>query len=426
MHNIQYQTERRNHQKRGIENMVTEFFEVRQLDYAAIKPGQKWLYATDLNIKHTGDKLKSTDRIDCELHDIKTILDNNGIILILAHKGRFKDGDTEELDFVIPTLSQKLGKEIKYCKENSNQTAIDFVNSLKPGDVAIMSNARKNEGEEKCDSTLSLQYAKLVGVDGAVAVGGFGKSHRKEASNCGVLEYLPGYLTQSQINEMRMIQPWAGKKEGTYSIAILGGVKKEKIKTGLAGFSETYDCIIPGGIVLNTILKVLGFEVGNSLITDGDKSFEKNVAPIMSGPNKSKIIVPTEVVISKTLDFKTFEDTKTIKITEGVPKGYVIVDYVMPKEGFDALDKVVNEKGRIVVAGTPGVYTSGFKLATDAVIERLNKPGVKAIALGGDTAAEVKFNGPASTGGGSALYFVAYGTTEVFDALKKNKEKFNV
>ena len=52
-------------------------------------------------------------------------------------------------------------------------------------------------------------------------------------------------------------------------------------------------------------------------------------------------------------------------------------------------------------------------------------PGVRSIVLGGDTSAEVNFKGPSSTGGGSALYFVANETTHVFEALKINKKNFN-
>lgn len=403
--------------------MAIEFFDVRQLDYAEIKLGQHWIYSTDLNIKHTGDKLKSTDRIDCEIHDIKTILDNNGIVLILAHKGRFADGDAEDLSFAVPYLSQKLGKEVKYYPDNATMPSVDFANSLKPGEIAIMGNVRKNMTEEKNDLGLAGQYAKLAGNDGAVAVGGFGKSHRAEASNVGILEFLPGYITRSQIEEMRLISPWAGKKEGTYSVAVLGGVKKEKIKTGLIGFFETYDYIIPGGIVLNTILKCKGYNVGDSIITDEGKSFEKNVAPLLSNPNAGKIFVPDEVIIAKMVDGK-FQDSKTINIKDGVPAGYMIVDFVLSKPAIDALEYLAQKKGRIILAGTPGIYVAGFHTATDKVMEYMNKPGVKAVVLGGDTAAEVKFSGPSSTGGGSALYFVAYGTTEVFEALKKNKEKF--
>ena len=50
---------------------------------------------------------------------------------------------------------------------------------------------------------------------------------------------------------------------------------------------------------------------------------------------------------------------------------------------------------------------------------------MKAIALGGDTVNEINFKGVNSTGGGSVLYFLVNGTTSVFEALKKNKQRFS-
>lgn len=216
-----------------VDKMGIDFSKVRHLRDANIHEGQRWIYATDLNIKHKDGKLKSTDRLDCEIEDIKFILDKGGIVLILGHKGRYADGDTEDLDFVCPYLSQKLGVEVKYYSENATMLCVDFAKSLPPKSCVVMGNVRKNMNEDKNDLGLASQYAKMADC---VAVGGFGKSHRAESSNAGVLEFLPGYITKSQIREMKQLEFWAGKKEGVYSIAILGGVKKEKIKTGLVGF----------------------------------------------------------------------------------------------------------------------------------------------------------------------------------------------
>ena len=55
----------------------------------------------DFNIEHQGLDLKSTKRIDAEVPDAKYILDRGGIVLSLAHKGRFKSGDAEDLDYVV-------------------------------------------------------------------------------------------------------------------------------------------------------------------------------------------------------------------------------------------------------------------------------------------------------------------------------------
>lgn len=394
-----------------------KFQDIRRLEEKSVNKGERWIFSAGFNIK---PDLKSTERVDEEIEDIKQIIEAGGIITILSHQGRQADGDVKHLDFVADYLSKKLGREVKYFPENNTKSALNFVKNLNPGQIAIMGNTRFHKGEEKNHKKLAKQFAKLGDF---IAIGGFNKTHRKHASNIGLLDYKPGFITRSQLKEMQILEPWSGKKE-EYSVAILGGVKKEKIVTGLVGFSEIYDFIIPGGIVLNTVLKVKGYEIGDSIIEDDGKTFEDYAKLVMHGKNGGKIYIPSEVIIAKkTVD--RFEDSRLIKIQEGVPKGYRIVDFILNKKAENALRKVVNCRGRILLAGTPTLYNQGFKIATDKCLLYLNNPYVKSIILGGDSIRELPFKGVKSSGGGSALEFLYKGTTAVYEALKKNKQKFH-
>ena len=49
------------------------FDDVRRLEETRISPGDKWIYVADFNIKHSGYVLKSTDRVDVEIEDIRQI-----------------------------------------------------------------------------------------------------------------------------------------------------------------------------------------------------------------------------------------------------------------------------------------------------------------------------------------------------------------
>lgn len=121
---------------------------------------------------------------------------------------------------------------------------------------------------------------------------------------------------------MELLVPWAGREEGTYSIAALGGAKKEKITIGFTGFVETYDMIIPVGITLNTILKVRGHEIGDSVIKDGGKSFEKEVQDASVSHCGHRVCVPDKAIIAKRAGHG-FVNANEVKISEGVPKGYL-------------------------------------------------------------------------------------------------------
>ena len=399
--------------------MAVNFDDVAQLQDADVKPGDRVVYAADFNTKRDGENPKSTQRIDAEIADLKLIIGKGGIPVILAHQGRFKDGDAGHLDFVAAYLSRQLGVNVVYHPENHTTEAVDFVANLTPGSVAVMGNTRMHQGEEKNDPLLAERFSKLGKY---AAIGGFGKAHRAHASNVGILDFIPGFATRSQLDEMRLLAPWAAEEKG-YSVAVLGGVKKEKITIGLEGFARTYDAIIPGGIVLNTIVKVLGYTVGDSILKDGEKSFEAEVKRLLDA-HGNKIHVPGQLIVARFEDGK-FHDMQTVTTSDGVPDGYKIVDSVLSHGALSALERMVSENGRLVLAGTPSFYPAGFTTATDAVMSRMNRNRERCVVLGGDTAAEVNFTGPVSTGGGSALYFVSNGTTAVFDALKANKRKFS-
>ncbi|MEI6732162.1 MAG: phosphoglycerate kinase [archaeon] len=400
--------------------MTLNFNEVAKLKEKKINAGDRWAYVADFNTKHKGDELKSTERIDAEIPDILHIISQGGKVGVLAHKGRFKDGDAENLDFVVPYLTSKLGHRVVYFPENNTPAAVEFIKNIRPGMVAVMGNVRQHPGEEKNDPALAEQFAALAED---VAVGGFGKAHREEASNVGIQKFKRAYATDNQLKEMDKLALWAGKDKNTYSVAVLGGIKKEKITTGLAGFVETYDAVIPGGIVLNTIMRVMGYPVGASKLEDGGKTFERAVSAILSGPHSHKILMPEKVIMAKKIDDGQLIDQRYKPLKEGILEGYQSVDFVPSQAQLDSLETMVSRQGRLILAGTPGIYPQ-FPEATEAVLARMRKNKDRCVVLGGDTAAEVNYDGPSSTGGGSALHFVAYGTTPVFEALRKNFHTF--
>jgi len=394
---------------------------MKKLEYKKISKGERWVYSAAFDITD----LSTTKRVDDELDDIKQILSSGGIVSILSHQGRYEDKNTIHLDFVADYLSKILKKQVRYFPENNTESSVEFSKSLKPGQGAIFGNTRFNEGETKNHKELAKQFSRFGDF---VAIGGMSKAHRKNSSNVGLLDYLPGFITRCLIRNMSFLEPWVGEKDG-YSVVILGGRKKEKITTGLGGFSEIYDVIIPGGIVLNTILKARGYEIGDSIIDEYGKTFEKEAEEILNNAKKkAEIYLPLKAVIAKKTE-TGYANPCVIDLREGVPKNYMIVSYLLSPPAVNSLERAVNEKGRIILAGTPDLYKEGFGLATNEVIERIKRLAENSLILGGDTGKEIKYDEEkyhlkVSTGGGSSLEYIIKGTVAVFEALKTNYKKF--
>lgn len=388
-----------------------------RLSERTIIPGERWIYSADFNVTHENHTILGTSRIDAEIHDIQRIASAGGIVLILAHQGRY--GKAESLEFILPYLSEQLGKTAEYCEENTGAKAQEFAQHLTPGSVAVMGNTRRHEGEERNDPQLAKEFSRL---GDAVALGGFGKAHRANSSNVGILKHLPGYLTDNHCHEMETLSKWTGKSS-KYSVAILGGVKREKIDIGLKGFAQIYDCIIPGGIVLNALLHTKGYSVGSSLMTDG--KYQANIEESFISQASAQIVLPTQVIVTSTAHWSDRRISIVQDRTNGVKQNEAIVDYIMPSQGRECLERAIREGGRIVVAGTPSMITKGFTNATEALQPYLEHAGAQILILGGDTASEINHKGIVSTGGGSALQYLAFGTTAVLDALRHQPASFH-
>ncbi len=400
--------------------------DVRYFRDAEVKRGERWIFSADFNVKDTVNPY----RVDEEVDDVLKISNAGGISIILAHEGRY--GTAKSLEFVANYLTEKLQRKVHYYSNpvygqaigflKNADAAIEFTEKMKPGEIVLMGNTRQNEGEDCNSPELAYLYAHL---GDKIVAGGFGKAHRRNASNNGILDYRSGYLSTSQEQQMQKIQRWSGRSSD-YSVAVIGGMKKEKITQGLLGFAEIYDHIIPGGIVLNTILKLKYGDIGRSKIDDDGKTFEKEVEKALE-KYSDKIIVPKEVIAASQTD-KGFEYVGRINLSQfgTMPDGCMIVSYVMPSDATFALAKVAQDKGRLVVAGTPDIPNLRYgnmcySIASNQLNSWLPQIGNNALILGGDTARDIDSkNAVISTGGGSALMYLAVGTTHVYEKLKEN------
>ena len=182
---------------------------IKLLKEKKIHKGDLWLYSADFNTK---------DRVKEEVEDIKYISRNGGIVVILAHQGRYKDGSTESLRWSASELTKLLGRHVHFFEDNIGKSVSRRIEKLGDGEVAVLENTRINKGEEEDGLGLARKFADLVKINDRerksyVAIGGFGKAHRKNASNYGILKYLPGFLTQSQVKEMKVLEAWSGKSK---------------------------------------------------------------------------------------------------------------------------------------------------------------------------------------------------------------------
>lgn len=386
-------------------------FGVRRLAQQPIAHGERWIFSAGFNVRRD---LSDTGRIDSELADLGRLLSAGARVAILSHQGNYRRGTAQSLDFAAAYLSGHLGRSVAYVGTCCGAHAEVQAAALRPGQAALFGNTRMQPGEETNDAQLAAALARL---GDRVAIGGFSKAHRTHASNVGLLEYRPGYIAESIVQEVERLAPWAGTKPGIPSVAILGGSKREKIAVGLDGFTQTYDVVVPTGVVLNVLLKAKGHDVGASDLGEDPHGSVTIARRVLARSNRAEIRWPREVLIARRVP-QGYVDARVLPLNEPVPADRAIVDIVPDSTLRAYLQSVADAGGRLLLAGTPGLVSFGFRAAAEMFCAVLSTPNAKSIVVGGDSVADLAFRGRVSTGGGSALQYLVTGDSPVFAALR--------
>ncbi|WP_406091162.1 phosphoglycerate kinase [Streptomyces sp. NBC_01013] len=384
----------------------------RSLLDRCIVRGERWIFSAGFNV---ASGMRDLSRIDAEVADIARLANAGARVSVLSHQGRHKDGSAQHLGDVATYLGGRLGREVLYVPENTTESAVDRSRALAPGGVALFGNTRHHPGEESNDPALAALFARL---GDAVAVGGFSKAHREHASNTGLLKCLPGWAAHSLLVELERLSPWSGADRAVPSLAVLGGVKPEKTLVGLRSLSQTYDVVVPAGAVLNHVLRAQGHHVGESELGEEPERCTEASLKIL-GSATARTHVPSRVIIARRSG-DSFADPREIRIAEGVPSGFAIVDFFLEGWLQDVMREFAGIGCRAVIAGTPSLFLQGFGHASTQLLDWASAPRVKAILLGGDTVSELPFAGPTSTGGGSALCYLGEADLPVLRALREN------
>src|SRR5678809_1499771 len=116
---------------------------------------QKALIRVDFNVP-LNEKYEITDdtRIKASVPTIKKILDDGGMVILMSHLGRPKDGPTEKysLKHLVIHLRRLLqGATILFANDCIGEETSSAAASLKPGEILLLENLRFHKEEEKGD-----------------------------------------------------------------------------------------------------------------------------------------------------------------------------------------------------------------------------------------------------------------------------------
>jgi 3-phosphoglycerate kinase len=343
--------------------------------------GKTILMRVDFNVPISSGIVKDDTRIKGALPTINHLLSNNNKVVLMSHLGR-PNGREEKYSLkpVAEHLARIYGFRVHFSPDLIGESVQKLIEEINFGEVILLENTRFYQGETKNDDELCKELAKLGNV---YVNDAFGTAHRAHASTVGITKYLPSYpglLMGKEISKLEEATKYPVKPV----LTILGGAKvSDKIQV-IEYILKITDKLIIGGGMAFTFLKVLGYNIGKSLLEEHMQETAKNIL------EKAKelgveIILPTDIKLAKSFDEPVMDGNtaKQVKIEE-------ITDDVMGLDiGSDTIkqiEKVIKQSNTILWNGPMGVfekklYSEGTMSVARAVLER----NVLTIIGGGDS-----------------------------------------
>ncbi|MCR5784502.1 MAG: phosphoglycerate kinase [Eubacterium sp.] len=383
-----------------------------------LKPaGKRVLVRCDFNVPLKDGKITDETRITAALPTINKLIGDGAKVVLCSHLGKVKNGpnEGESLAPVAKSLSEKLGKEVKFINDDNvtGKAATEAVSNMQAGDVVLLQNTRfRGEEETKNSDAFSKELADLADL---YVCDAFGSSHRAHASVAGVAKFIKekggenavGYLMQKEIDFLgnavnNPVRPF---------VAILGGAKVADKLNVISNLLEKCDTLIIGGGMAYTFLKAKGYEVGTSLVDDEKTEYCKEMMA-KAEKNGKKLLLPVDTVIADAfpnpidaeIEVSVVDSSKIPADKQGLDIG--------PKTIELFASEVKNAK-TVVWNGPMGVFENPvLAKGTIGVAKALADTDATTIIGGGDSAAAVNQLGFAdamthiSTGGGASLEFL--------------------
>ncbi len=362
----------------------------------------------DFNVPVNDGNISDDSKITKSFKTINYLLENNNTIILMSHFGRIKKEEDKK--------SNSLKIVYEYLKKYYD---LEFINN--PLELEIINNSTKKiflventrytdiplKRESANDLELAYYWSKFADI---FVIDAFASLHRAHASTAGLSKYLPTYLGFLVEEEIKNLQPLITIENRPF-LVIMGGAKvDDKIKIIESIINRCDKLIITGGI-LNTFLKVKGYNIGGSLVSSDEE--------VLTCIKNLLINEDDKIFFSNNFIVRRNEKNLNIKIEE-MEDNDIILDNIVESSLLDNLNMVF-------LNGTCGKYEEEpFGEGTKKLLKDLSNKDASIYVGGGDTVSAVKkFHYQdkftyISSGGGATLEYVAYNKLKALEYIKDN------
>ena len=325
-------------------------------------------------------------RIRAHSKTIRELSKKGARVVVLSHQGRPGRPDFISLREHANLLGRFLGKEVGYTDDVFGAEAMREISKLKDGDVLVLGNVRKFEGEmesksaeEHARSELVRRLAPLADV---FVLDAFSSAHRAHASVIGFTAVLPSLAGRVMEKELRALEAVLNDPKRP-CIYILGGVKiEDSLKILGRVFEEgVADLVLTGGVFANLILLAKGFELGEPSmveIRDGELLDEARRL-VSSYPERLKVPIDVAVDAGGRVEMDV----------EELPSEYKIMD--IGSRTIRLYSELIKGARSILFNGPVGVFErEEFGKGTREILKAIASSDAFSLVGGGHSLAAVK------------------------------------
>ncbi|MFW9818196.1 MAG: phosphoglycerate kinase [Candidatus Thorarchaeota archaeon] len=407
-----------------------------KIDYTSYKDvklkGKKILMRVDINSNIDLEKMEIRDspRIRALVPALNEYFKKSAVI-ILAHQSRPGNEDFTDLDIHAKEIEKHLGRPVKFVKDIYGEQAIQAIKDLKPGEVLVLNNVRKFDGEMKnykdfSEAENTEMVKTLFPLVDYVIVDAFGAAHRAHASIVGWPKMMAGPITDKELDALKKIMQEPEKPMAM----LIGGAKAiDKFKAMKFNFdNEKLDYALCSGLTAILIFEALGKNMGepNHKIIAEDLEANKDMIIDTYNKYKDSIILPEDLIIDDN------GNRKTISIDEAGSYNTTTGD--IGQATVDKFNEILMKCKTIVANGPPGIFEKEvFRKSTNEIVNTMVAATKKNKALtiigGGEMGAAASMAGKAddvsfiSTAGGAMLEILSGNDLPMIRALREKKYK---
>ncbi|MFH0739990.1 MAG: phosphoglycerate kinase [bacterium] len=372
---------------------------------------KKVLVRCDFNVAIEKNRVIDDFKIKRAIETIKYLKESEAKVILISHLEKLSFFDKATLKPVVSVLEKMLNTKILFSEKCSGKKTKKMIDSLKPGQVLVLENLRKNNGEKQNNEKFAKEMATLADVFAQEA---FSCCHRKHASIVSLPKFLPHFIGFECEREVSVLGSLIESPERPL-VVLIGGAKIEAKLSMIKRFLPQADHLLFGGKIANVLLAVKGIVIGRPLPNQETQEILKGI-----NLTDQKIHLPLDVLAY-------WDDSHDI--TRQTAPGKVRRDeeiYDIGRATIEKFSEVLKTAKSIFWSGDLGlVENQKFRKGTLEIAKAIgeNKDALR-VAGGGDTVAFIRAHGLEnnfsflSTGGSAMLEFIANGALPGIEALK--------